>query len=62
MGISDSLPKNVGNVRNYFLILEPMAGIPSQYLELTIGQENSYSKLINETAFGELRVQYRQKL
>lgn len=59
VGIIDSLPKDNGSVGNYFLILEPMGGIPNQYLELTIGQEDSYSKLVSEINFGELRVQER---
>lgn len=42
-----------------FLIIEPMAGIPSQYLDLTIGEENSKTKLLDEMVFGELRVQKR---
>lgn len=59
IGILDSLPKDTGGIRDYFLILEPMGGIPVQYLGETIDQENSYSKLISEVSFGELRVQER---
>src|SRR5258708_3039222 len=44
-----------------FLIIEPLDGIPTQYLPLTIGQEDSYSKLITETDFGTIRVQERIK-
>lgn len=62
IGILDSLAKDDGEVKNYFLILEPMGGIPSQYLELTIGEENSVSKLLNEKTFGEIRVQERLKI
>lgn len=42
-----------------FLIIEPMAGIPSQYLDLTIGEEDSKTILLDEKYFGELRVQKR---
>ncbi len=44
-----------------FLIIEPQDGIPSQYLPWTIGQEDSYSKLITERDFGAIRVQERLK-
>lgn len=53
---SSTLPKNKS-----FLIIEPMAGIPMQYLPLTIGEEDSKSKLISEENFGEIRVQTRAK-
>lgn len=62
IGILDSLPKDPGNVKNYFLILEPMGGIPSQYLGETVGQEDSYSKVVSEVSFGELVVQQRLNL
>lgn len=42
-----------------FLIIEPMAGIPPQYLDLTIGEEDSKSRFLKEEYFGELRVQKR---
>lgn len=44
-----------------FLIIEPQDGIPPQYLPLTIGEEDSYSRLTNETYFGAIRVQERLK-
>lgn len=44
-----------------FLIIEPQDGIPPQYLPLTIGEEDSYSKLTNEKYFGAIRVQERVK-
>ncbi len=59
VGILDSLPEDKGGVRDYFLILEPMGGIPTRYLSETIDQENSYSSLTDEVYFGELRVQQR---
>lgn len=44
-----------------FLIIEPQDGIPPQYLPLTIGEEDSYSRLTNEKYFGAIRVQERVK-
>lgn len=49
------------DTEKYFLILEPMGGIPLEYLGLTVGQENTYSKIIEEKAWGELIVQYRER-
>lgn len=62
VGQIDALPKCEGGIKNRFLILEPMGGIPEQYLPLTIGEENVFSKLIEERSFGELIVQKRAKL
>lgn len=62
VGIIDSLPKDTGGIKNYFLILEPQDGIPSQYLDLTVGEEDSYSRLVEENYFGTLRVQQRINL
>lgn len=44
-----------------FLILEPMGGIPLEYLELTVGEEDSKTELVSEKAFGELRIQKRSR-
>ncbi|MBI4157937.1 hypothetical protein HY502_03760 [Candidatus Woesebacteria bacterium] len=62
VGQLDSLPEDTGKEEKYFLILEPMGGIPEQYLELTIGEEEAVSKLLREKSFGELRVQEREKI
>ncbi len=62
VGQLDSLPEDTGKEEKYFLILEPMGGIPEQYLELTIGEEEVVSKLLREKSFGELRVQEREKI
>lgn len=61
IGQLDGLPADNGRIQNYFLILEPMGGIPAQYLELTTGEEDSKSKLIDQQAWGELAVQQRIK-
>ncbi len=58
-GQIDSLVSDNGKFQNDFLIIEPMAGIPTQFLEETLGTEDSYSKLESEKYFGEIRVQER---
>lgn len=45
--------------RDHFLILEPMGGIPTRYLDETLAQEDTVSKVVDEKSFGELRVQKR---
>lgn len=62
VGQLGSLPPTAKETMDYFLILEPMAGIPSQYLGLTIGEEDLVSKLVNEENFGDIRVQKRRRL
>jgi len=48
-------------VSDYYLVIEPMAGIPLRYLQETIDIEDSYSKMIEEKYFGEIRIQKRIK-
>ncbi len=61
VGIVDSLPQ--GQIlENHYLILEPMAGIPQQYLPLTLGEEDARSSVIEEKNFGEIVIQKREKL
>lgn len=62
IGQLDSLPQKSGKEKIYFLVLEPMAGIPEEYLGITIGEEETFSKLIKEESFGELRIQERVKI
>ena len=59
VGQLDTLEKINKPETDSFLIIEPMAGIPTQYLELMIGEEDSKTKLVDERYFGELRVQKR---
>lgn len=54
-----ALPGCEDNTNNHFLILEPMEGIPTRYLEETLAQEDTTSKMLDEKYFGELRVQKR---
>jgi 4-amino-4-deoxy-L-arabinose transferase-like glycosyltransferase len=57
-----TLPPDEKLIKNYYLIIEPMAGIPMRYLDETIGEEDSYSIIMEDTYFGDLRVQKRLKL
>lgn len=59
VGQIDSLGQSAKPKEISFLILEPMGGIPPQYLDMTIGEEDVKTKLISEKFFGELRVQKR---
>ena len=47
---------------SHFLILEPMGGIPTRYLDEILMEEDATSEAIDEKFFGELRVQKRIKL
>lgn len=62
VGQLDALPSASASTKKYFLILEPMGGIPQRYLTETVAQEDSYSKFIGEKSFGELIVQERLKI
>ncbi|MEK7526386.1 MAG: hypothetical protein AAB546_02815 [Patescibacteria group bacterium] len=62
IGQLGGLPATDKDTKNYFLILEPMGGIPLQYLDLTIGEENTKSRLLEEKSFGELRIQQRIRI
>lgn len=59
--LGNNLAPTSENTSLYFLILEPMQGIPSRYLPETVGLEDSYSTLVEEKEFGEIRVQKRTK-
>jgi hypothetical protein len=59
IGQLDTLPPTSGKTTSYYLIIEPMEGIPGLYLDQTLDEENSYSKLIAEKNWGELRLQKR---
>lgn len=57
-----SLPACEINRNYHYLIIEPMGGIPREYLPLTLSEEDVISKLVEEKTFGELVVQKRLKL
>lgn len=59
VGQIDSLDQSAKPKEVSFLIIEPMGGIPPQYLDLTLGEEDAKTKLLAEKSFGELRVQKR---
>lgn len=61
IGQLDSLPTESKSTKQYFLIIEPMDGIPARYLDETIQDENHISTLIKEEYFGQIRVQERIK-
>jgi hypothetical protein len=61
VGQLGSLPPTKETTELYYLILEPMEGIPQRYLPEAIAEEDIVSTLIDEKYFGELRVQKRTK-
>ncbi|OGM53987.1 hypothetical protein A3F62_00255 [Candidatus Woesebacteria bacterium RIFCSPHIGHO2_12_FULL_44_11] len=62
IGQLDALSARSPDTSNFFLILEPMGGIPVQHLELKLGEENVGTKVVDEVYWGELRVQERTKI
>lgn len=60
--LGNNLPPTSKDTSLYFLILEPMQGIPGKYLLETVNQEDSHSQLIEEKHFGEITVQKRIKI
>lgn len=59
IGQLDTLPSTSQETSLYFLILEPMGGIPQRYLPETVAEEDARSELVDEKYFGELIVQKR---
>ncbi|MDP3994453.1 MAG: hypothetical protein Q8P91_01300, partial [bacterium] len=57
-----ALPPTEKETDIYYLIVEPMAGIPLRYLEEAKGEEDAVSTLVSEKNFGELRVQKRSRI
>lgn len=62
VGQLDTLPQTGNTTFSYYLILEPMGGIPVRYLDETLSEEDSVSDFIEEKDFGELRVQKRGRM
>ncbi|MDP3918222.1 MAG: glycosyltransferase family 39 protein [Candidatus Woesebacteria bacterium] len=58
----DNLIKTPETVTNYYLIIEPHAGIPAIYIKYAIDDENAKSNLIEEKDFGGITVQKREKI
>lgn len=61
-GQLDTLDKSNNTQSKVFLIIEPMGDTPSRYFNETLESENYYSRLIEEKNWGDLRVQYRERL
>lgn len=61
VGQLDSLAQTSADTKLMFLIIEPMDGIPSQYLDETIHEADAKSVLVKEQYFGQIRVQERLK-
>ena len=57
-----ALAKTSSDTKLYFLIIEPMAGIPARYLPDTIAEEEGKSKFVEEVNFGEIVVQKRERI
>lgn len=62
IGQLDSLERVEFPLDDSFLILEPMAGIPTRYLGEIIGEEDVDTIKIEERLFGEIIVQKRKKI
>lgn len=61
-GQIDTLETDGGKIKSNFLIIEPLAGIPVRYLDETIGEEDSRSRVLEEKYFGEIGVQVRERI
>ncbi|MFC1625249.1 hypothetical protein ACFL15_02665 [Patescibacteria group bacterium] len=62
VGQLGELPDTSKNTTNYYLILEPMAGIPIRYLDETVSSEDNLSEVLEEKNFGEIIVQKRERI
>jgi len=58
-GYLGTMPKISEETKNYFLIIEPLAGIPEQFSTEIISYENTYLKVVEEKDFGGIIVQKR---
>src|SRR3989344_3602287 len=55
----DNLVRGTGDTNVHFYIIEPLDGIPRQYLGLGNGEENTTSDLVVQKEFGNILVQKR---
>jgi len=60
IGQLDSLERIDNPTEISFLIIEPLSGIPQQYLPLSIGEEDVDTKVVEEKSIGEIIVQFRE--
>lgn len=61
IGQLDSLTYTEQPTQTYFLIEEPLQGIPPRYVQDTIDQEDSRSNVMDEKSFGQIIVQKRTR-
>lgn len=59
-GYLSYLPRSEEDEKHYFLVIEPLAGIPARFVEETIGYEDSFSVVVEEKNFGGIVVQKRE--
>mgnify|MGYP001563555907 CR=1 FL=1 len=62
VGLLQSLPEANVDTKNYFMIIEPLTGIPRRFIDEALDEENSRSVLVEEKYFGEILVQKRTRL
>lgn len=62
VGQITALPQRATVLNDHYLILEPMGGIPTRYLEETVMMEDARSVLEDTQLWGELRVEKRQPI
>lgn len=58
-GYLGNLPTVSDQDKTFFLIIEPLAGIPEQFVQDTVGYENTYSVILEQKDFGGIVVQKR---
>ncbi|MDO8619245.1 MAG: hypothetical protein Q7R49_04865 [Candidatus Daviesbacteria bacterium] len=58
-GYLGSMPEVSNNDQILFLIIEPLSGIPQEFVDATVGYENTYSKVVEEKNYEGIVVQKR---
>ncbi len=51
-----TLAKSDSLVNNHFLIIEPLGGIPTKFVNETLAEENGNYKMLDENNFGQIKV------
>lgn len=59
--LGNNLTSVSSNTKVYIFIIEPMQGIPGKYLGEELSYEDSFTTVVEEKTFGEIRVQKRIK-
>jgi len=60
--LGNNLENASSDVNLFFLILEPMEGIPKKFLDETVASEDAVSRIIESKNFGSIVVQKREAL